>query len=79
MKVYAIEKAPIGNGVALITFPSKKAFEATESWVDERWVRVATSNDLGAYELPYSGSMIVMSDEQIAAHNLLHRIYKENA
>lgn len=77
MKVYGAKVNCYGN-VVLCTFPTKAAFELSESWIDPKWIRIATTKDLAAYEFPYEKGMVVYTEEQIAAWNKLHEAYKKH-
>tara|TARA_R110000782_G_scaffold164160_1_gene256172 strand:- start:1057 stop:1323 length:267 start_codon:yes stop_codon:yes gene_type:complete len=75
MKVFATVS---NNGdVRLCEWTSKKAFEVNQSWIDPKFINVATTEDLNDYNFPYEKGAIIYSDEQIASQNLLHKKYME--
>lgn len=74
MKVYATVKQE--GEVKLLSFSSQKAFMAEHSWIDPQFISIALSSDLELYEFPYEGGMIVVTQDQIDSHNLLHKQYK---
>ena len=73
MKVYATTK--IEGTVTLLEWPSQSAFTKVEGWCDEKWINVATTNDLEGYEFPEKGGFIVHTEDQLASHALLHELY----
>ena len=84
MKVYTTQKDAAGN-VTLSVFNSIKEFERLYSWVDPRFIAIATSAEfrLGAYTEKHSNgvpehtdscarSLVVVYDaDRLAAHSLL--------
>jgi hypothetical protein len=70
MKVYATK---VNDGqVILIEWTSQKAFERNQSWIDPKFIQVATTKDLDSYEFPYEKGMVVCGQDRIDGHNLLH-------
>ena len=71
MKIYATE---IKRGEVVVNqWPSKKAFESTESWVDPKFIHVATAKDLVDYiDEPYS--MVIQNPERIASRKALQQL-----
>lgn len=74
MKVYATVKTEEGS-VVLLEWPSVGVFQATESWIDPKFINIAKTSDLGRYEFYRSqnNSLIIFTPDQVESHNLLHR------
>jgi len=80
MRVYAVFKKK--SGLKLEIFPSKKSFESQYSWLDENIVRTATKDELievynHPHEPPHPDSKwhLVLTPEEIKAHDMLHAEY----
>jgi len=73
MKVFAVVKD--GPILTLAIWSSKKEFERDESWVDPKFIRVATTDDLAGYAYPIELGYIVYGADQIAAYELLRAAY----
>lgn len=73
MKVYAVSAG------GLKIFDSIKQFESLESWIDEKWMFIATTKDFKDpslfWEFPLERGYIVYTDEQAEAHDLIHQEY----
>jgi len=77
MKVYATELKNNGE-LVLITWPSAKAFNKTESWIDPRFVQVVTTAEvIGLYSYPHYEGMVIRGEAHIASHKMLHEKYLE--
>ncbi len=74
MKVYATLLNDEGK-VILKEWASAKSFLISESWTDPKFINVAKTSDLEAYEyLPARGGsfFIIHTPDQIASHKLLY-------
>ena len=76
MKVFATLLS--GDQVVLKTWPSVKSFNQTESWLDEKFIFISTSEDFkeGSYSTPHLNPLkgcdgIVYSKQQLDANYLL--------
>lgn len=74
MKVYATAK--IDNEVQLLEWDSVKEFEKNESWVNPKFINVATTKDLENYaDFGEYKSMVVLTKDQTASCQLLKETY----
>jgi len=77
MKVYTTEL--INDVVTLTTYKSIKEFLAINSWIDERFIFVATTKDLSSYEFADEwngrGLGLVYSDLEKKSGMMLRDIY----
>ena len=69
MKVFTVTS----NGLKV--WDSIKKFESENRWCDPVFIRVCTTKELINYEFPYQSGMIIHSDEEIKAENILHEQY----
>ena len=82
MKVFATER--VNGTVKLTEFSSKRAFEQSNSWIDDKFIFIATSEDFKSgsysdkhsnYVAPQRGHLksltVIYSPDQLAANHLL--------
>jgi hypothetical protein len=77
MKVYATTIND-DESLELLIWDTVKAFEDNYSWVDPRWISIATSRELKEmYCYKWDGYGFIQKDaKHIASYNLLHDVYK---
>ena len=75
MRVYTID-----NGLQLEIHASMKAFEAQagpSGWINPKYLHVVNTDHLKEfYDHPWEQGIIVYSDKEIRAHNILHGEFK---
>ena len=89
-KIFGTIKGSSG-AVELLSWPSKKSFETTESWCDEKFICLASADACmkhGLYSEPEEhidlslpmakdSFRIVLSKDQVDAHNMIYKAFQK--
>lgn len=75
-KVFAVVRSESGAHLSLLSWRSKKAFSEHNSWLDERFIYVASTDDHklnGLFSAYLEGDeiLVVHTTEEIEAHNMM--------
>mgnify|MGYP003637214172 FL=1 len=79
MRVFATELKESGD-IVLIEWKSIKSFEASESWIDSRFINVCTTDDIKVnFQWPRSESheMVILTENQERSHQIMHEKSEE--
>ena len=78
MKVYGVVLNKVEHQVELITYRSQAEFLKTESWLDEKFIIVVTSNDIKESYEPNCWiercTLVIDTPEVLAANQLISRV-----